>query len=63
MDEYEFFLSDGVDQYAGEWVALCSKEVIAHGKDFEEVYAAARSRCKHRTPFVALVPSRETMIL
>ena len=38
---YEFLMSLGpekIERYRGEWVAVASEEIVAHGKDPERVH-------------------------
>jgi len=60
---YDYFMGLDVSPYIGNWVAICDEKVVAHSKSFKEVYAEAKEKCGRSKPFIAMVPTDETMIL
>jgi len=60
---YDHFMGMDVSPYAGQWVAICDEKVIAHSSSFKDVYQMAKSRCGRSKPFIAMVPTPDTMIL
>jgi len=60
---YDYFMSMDVSPYAGQWVAICDEKVIAHSPSFKDAYRMAKGRCGGSKPFIALVPTSDTMIL
>ncbi|HIH76613.1 MAG TPA: hypothetical protein HA343_04795 [Methanomassiliicoccales archaeon] len=60
---YDYFMSMDVSPYAGQWVAICDEKLIAHSSSFKDVYQLAKSRCGRSKPFIAMVPTPDTMIL
>jgi len=59
---YEFFIDANLDNYTGEWVAICDNKVVAHGKNVKEVFEESRKKCPNKKPLLSKVPSEETMI-
>ena len=63
MDKnYQSFMKMNIDPYIGEWVAICNKKIVSHGKDVKVVFKEAKERCPKERPFIAKVPSEKTMI-
>lgn len=60
---YDYFMSMDVSPYAGQWVAICDEKIIAHSPSFKDAYQLAKSRCGRSKPFIAMVPTPDTMIL
>ena len=60
---YDYFMSMDVSPYAGQWVAICDEKVIAHSPSFKDAYRMAKDRCGRSKPFIAMVPTSDTMIL
>ncbi|OGJ22333.1 hypothetical protein A3K73_03820 [Candidatus Pacearchaeota archaeon RBG_13_36_9] len=59
---YELFLKSDVSEYIGEWVAICDKKIVAHGKNVKEVVKEASQKCYGKRPLIARIPEKETMI-
>ena len=51
-----------IDPYIGEWVAICNKKIVSHGKNVNVVFKEAIEKCSKEKPFIAKVPSEKTMI-
>ena len=63
MDKnYNFFMKLNVEEYIGEWIAICDQEVISHGKDVKTVFREAKKRCPKEKPLLTKIPDKETMI-
>jgi len=60
---YDYFMNLDVSSYVGQWVAICDQEVVAHSRSFKDVYSQAKEKCGKSKPFIAMVPTDETMIL
>ena len=52
----------GIDfsRYVGEWVVICEDKLVAHNKKLTNVEKEIRE-CK-RTPVIAKIPEKETLI-
>jgi len=59
---YELFLKSDISRYIGEWVAICDKKIVSHGKDVKEVVKEANLKCPGKRPLIVRVPEKETMI-
>ncbi|MDP4012226.1 MAG: DUF5678 domain-containing protein [Candidatus Nanoarchaeia archaeon] len=62
MDNYQFFLKADVDEYVGEWIAVCEEKIVSHGKDAKKVYEEAKLKCPKKRPLLTRVPDKEAMI-
>ncbi|MHB1907978.1 MAG: DUF5678 domain-containing protein [Nitrososphaerales archaeon] len=54
--ELKYYSHHDFSQYAGEWIALLDRELLAHGANLKEVYAEAYSKAKGKTPMFLKVP-------
>lgn len=61
-NNYQFFMKERVDQYIGEWVAICNNEIVSHGKDVKKVFLEAKKKYPQKRPFLTRVPDKEAMI-
>ena len=61
-DNYEFFMQANVNNYIGEWVAVCEGKIVAHGKNAKDVANEARKLCGNKKILLARVPDKETML-
>ncbi len=59
---YQYFLETNLSSYIGQWVAICNKTVVAHGKDVKKVFHEAKEKCPKTKPLLTRVPDKETMI-
>ena len=59
---YQYFMRTNMSNYIGEWVAICDKKIVSHGKDVKEVFKEAKSKCSKGRPFLTKVPEKDTMI-
>ncbi|MCX6651420.1 MAG: DUF5678 domain-containing protein [Methanomassiliicoccales archaeon] len=60
---YDYFMGMDISPYAGQWVAICDEKVVAHSSSFKDAYSQAKEMCGKSKPFIAMVPSVDTMIL
>lgn len=59
---YNFFMKANVNDYIGEWIAICNQRIVAHGKDAKKVFGDAKKSCPKERPLLTRIPDRETMI-
>ncbi len=59
---YELFMKEDLSSYIGEWIAICDKKIVAHGKDFKKIFEEVKERCPNKRPLITKVPEKETMI-
>ena len=62
MNNYNFFMKTNVDQYIGQWIAICHEKIICHGKDVKKVFQEVKQKCPKEKPLLTRVPEKETMI-
>ena len=54
-EDYDFYLEMDLAPYAGEWIAICDRKVVAHAKSFKEAHAEAVKLCGEKRPLMAQV--------
>ncbi len=59
---YQFFMKTNIDNYFGEWIAICDQKIVSHGKNVKRVFDEAKRTCPKEMPLMARVPDKETMI-
>lgn len=59
---YQFFMKTNVEDYIGEWIAICNEKIVAHGRDVKKVFMKAKEKYPNERPMVTRVPDKETMI-
>lgn len=59
---YQFFMKANLNPYIGEWIAICNKKIVAHGKSVKEVYKKAKEEYPKNKLLVTKVPDKQTMI-
>lgn len=62
-DEYEYFMKLDTTPYIGEWVAICHRRVVSHSRSLKEAYDEAKKVCGRKQPFMAMIPTDQTMLL
>lgn len=62
QQNYQFYMKKNVDDYIGQWVAICNKEIISHGKNPKKVFKEAKEKCPQKKILLVRVPNKETMI-
>jgi hypothetical protein len=53
----DWFFSQNLALYTGEWVAVLERKILAHGKDLKQVYADAKRKAAPRRPLFYSVPT------
>tara|TARA_Y100000034_G_C6595291_1_gene258764 strand:- start:236 stop:442 length:207 start_codon:yes stop_codon:yes gene_type:complete len=61
-ENYQIYLDENLNDYLGEWVAICKGEIVAHGGNVKQVYSEAKSKYPHEDPLLAKVPEKETTV-
>lgn len=54
------------EQYSGQWIAILGIQVIANGRNINDVYAKAAKSSKGKTPLFVQIPGKnkeQTLIL
>ena len=61
-NNYQYFMQTNLDDYIGQWIAICSEKIVSHGKDAKKVFKEAKEKCPKERPLLTRVPDKETMI-
>lgn len=63
--DYEWFMKADKSKYKeGEYVIIVDQRIVAHTKNrLKEVLDRVRKRYANKTPLVAKIPSKETLVL
>ena len=59
---YNFFMSLSTQEYKGKWIAICKKKVVASGINADKVIQKAKKQCPKSRPFIAKIPSEDTLL-
>lgn len=59
---YQFYMKADLDGYIGEWVAICNKKIVSHGKDVKKVFMEAKEKCPKERSLITRIPDKESMI-
>jgi hypothetical protein len=59
---YEFFIEADLEEYVGEWVAICDNKIVSHGKNIKLVFEEAQKKCPNKKPLLSKIPSKSAMI-
>lgn len=60
---YEWFLNHDLTEYAGKWVAIVDKEVVAAAATADVVIAEAQKKYPKKTPFITKVRNKLSALL
>ena len=65
MQEHEWLVKhhSEVEKFAGEWVAIVDRSVVAHGKNFQLARKVATKKYPGKTPMVFYVPKKDEELL
>lgn len=59
---YDYYVNADLTVYAGEWVAIINKKVVAHEKSVKKLISKVKESYPKITPFVVKVPAKEILI-
>lgn len=60
---YDFFVKTDTSKYKGEWIAIADKKIVAHGKDAQKVYQAAKKKVPKVEISLAKAPDEQMLVL
>lgn len=60
---YEWYIKEDMNKYAGKWIAIVDQKPVASGTDAKKVYEEAKAKYPNKKPCLAKVPTRDTLIL
>lgn len=61
--DYEWFLNADISEYAGKWVVVLNKRIVASGDNIKDLLAKVKKENPEAIPFVARVPRKMLMIV
>ena len=59
---YEWYLKNDLSQYAGEWVAILDKKVIAHDKNLNKIISNIRNKYINKKPLITKVKNKISIV-
>ena len=59
---YSFFAKTELEQFRGQWIAICNQEIVAYGKELKKVLEESKQKYPTKKPLIVRVPEKETMI-
>lgn len=57
--EYDYFIDTDLNQYAGKWVGIFGKKVIAVKKSFKEVAELVDEQFPHKKVLISHIPENK----
>lgn len=60
---YEWYTHADLHQYRGEWIAIASQQVAAHGFNAKKVLEEAKKKYPEENPALAKVPQEDILVL
>ena len=60
---YDYFVKTNTSAYRDEWLAIAGAKIVAHGKDAQKVYAAAKKRAGDHAISLAKTPKEQMLVL
>ena len=61
-ENYKYYMKTDLRDYIGEWVAICNKKVVAHGKNLKRVMSSAKKKYPKKEPLVVWMPEKGAML-
>ena len=60
---YQWYTQADLRQYRGEWIAIASQQVAAHGQNAKKVLEEAKKKYPTEAPALAKVPQEDILVL
>jgi len=60
--EYSFYLNSDFSQYAGQWIALVGKKVVAHDNNAKKAYLKAKKEFPNNVPFLTCIQKTQVIL-
>ncbi len=54
-DDYEWYLKEDLSRYAGTWIAIIDKKVVASGRDVHKVVEEVKKAYPDKNPLITKV--------
>lgn len=62
-EEINWFSKADFNKYAGKYVAIIGKKVVAFGENAKKVWEEAKKKFPDKTPTLAKIPKEELLVL
>ncbi len=59
---YEWFLKKDLKDYAGKWLAIIDKEIVAAGKNVNEIIHKTKQKYPTKKPFITKVKDKLSIL-
>jgi len=59
---YEWFLKKDLKDYAGKWLAIIDKKVVASGKDVNQIINKVKKEYPNKKPLITKVKDKLTIL-
>jgi Family of unknown function (DUF5678) len=61
--EFDFFIRADLSRFAGQYIAIVGRKVVASGSNAQRVWRQAKRRFPSATPTMGKLPRAETLVL
>ena len=61
--EFDFFVRADLSRYAGQYIAIVGRRVVASGSNARAVWRQAKQKFPSSTPTIGKLPRAETLVL
>ena len=62
VKNYEYYANADLTKYAGKWIAILNKKVIAYANTIKELSQKIENQKIKETPFIIKIPTKEKTI-
>ena len=59
---YEWFLKEDFSKYAGKWLAIIDKKIVASANSAEKVILDAKKKYPHKRPFITKIRDKLSIL-
>ncbi len=59
---YEWFLKKDLSKYAGSWIAIIDKKVVANGKNINKVITSTKEKYPNKRPFITKIRNKLSIL-
>ena len=59
---YEWFLKEDFSRYAGKWLAIIDKKVVASGEDVNKIIKEVKKEYPNKRPFVTKIRDKLSVL-
>lgn len=55
---YEWFLEKDLSEYAGKWIAIVDRRVVASGKDVNKIFKEVKTKFPNKRPLITKIRNK-----